>query len=182
MIADVIEISLFAARDKTFRHRFQFLPAGADLFGFRRRNLVIGGGGGDDVQEVGEFLDDLVGGGNQVMRMRRILRVDDEKTACALANPLDEPVITGAGEQSLDAVERVAGAAARGVIRRFSPFINHGKRQAELGGDLFGRLFLKYLVQQLVGLHSQTMKKPGLIGKREASLECVRSSAFRRFL
>ncbi len=75
MVADVVEISLFAAGDKTFRHGFQFLPAGADLFGFRRRNLVIGGGGGDDVQQVGEFLDNLVGGGNQVMRMRRILRV-----------------------------------------------------------------------------------------------------------
>ena len=74
VVADVVEISRLAAGDKTFRHRFQFLPAGADLFGFRRRDLVIGGGGGDDVQQVGKFLDNLVGGGNQIMRMRRVLR------------------------------------------------------------------------------------------------------------
>ena len=35
------------------------------------RDFFIGGGGGDDVEQVGEFLDDLVGGGNQEKRMRR---------------------------------------------------------------------------------------------------------------
>ena len=75
VVSEVAEISLFATGDKTFRHRFQFLPAGADFFGLRLRDLFIGGGGGDDVQQVGEFLDDLVGGRNQEMRMRRVFRV-----------------------------------------------------------------------------------------------------------
>ena len=162
------KISLLATRHKTFRHRFQFLPAGADLFGLRRSDLAVGGGGGDDGEEVGEFLDDLVGGRDEEMRMRRVLGVDDEKAAGALANPLDVPVVAGAGQQRLDAVERVAGAAARGVVRRFGPFVNHGKRQAEVGGDLFGGLFVENLAQQFVGVHDETMEKQGGIGKREA--------------
>ena len=102
-----------------------------------------------------------------------------KKPAGALANPLDEPVIAGACEQRLDAVERIAGAAAGlpgrsfrakagGVVGRFGPFIDHRKRQAEVGGDLFGCLVLENLAQQFVGLHDQTMKKPWPIGKREA--------------
>ena len=55
-----------------------------------------------------------------------------------------------------------------GVVRRFGPFINHGKRQAEVGGDLFGGFFVENLAQQFVGLHGQTMEKRGGIGKREA--------------
>jgi hypothetical protein len=120
------------------------------------------------MQQVGEFLDNLIGGGNEVMRMRDVLWVLNEESAGALANPLNEPVITSASQQGFDAVERVTGAAAGGVIRRFSPFIDHGEGQAEIGGDLFGRLFLENLAQQLVGLHGQTMKKSGPIGKSEA--------------
>ncbi len=172
VLADVIEVSLLATRDKTFRDGFQFLPAGADLSGLRRRNFVIGGGGGDDVQQVGEFLHNLVGGRNQIMRVRGVFGVEDEKAARTLADPLDQPVIGGAGEQGFNAVERIARAAAGGVVRRFGPFIDHGKRQAEIGGDLFGRLLFENLVEQFVGLHGQTMKKPGPLGKREARLEC----------
>lgn len=102
------------------------------------------------------------------MRMRRVLGVEDEKAAGALANPLDEPVVGGALQQSLDAVERVAGAAARGVVWRFGPFVNHGKRQAEVSGDLFGGFFVENLAQQFVGVHDETMEKRGGIGKREA--------------
>jgi len=168
VVAEVTEISLLAAGDKTFRHRFQFLPPRAYFFGLRLRDLFIGGGGGDDVEQVGEFLDDLIGGRNQKMRMRRMLRVLNEKTPGTLANPLDEPVVAGALEQRFNAVERIAGAAARGVVRRLGPFINHGKGQAEVGGDLFGGLLVEDLAQQFIGMHGQTMEKRGGVGKREA--------------
>jgi hypothetical protein len=104
------------------------------------------------------------------MRMRRVLRIKDEKATSALANPLDEPVVAGALQERLNAVERIAGAAARRVIRRLGPFVNHGKRQAEVGGDLFGSLFVEDLVQQFVGMHGETMEKRDGIGKREASI------------
>jgi len=171
VVSEVTEISLLAAGHKTFRDRFQFLPPRADFPGLRLCDFFIGGGGGDDMEQVGKFLDDLVGGGNQEMRMRRVLRVLNEEPAGALANPLDEPVVAGAGQQRFDAVERVAGAAAGGVIRRFGPFINHGKGQAKVGGDLFGGLFVEDLAQQFVGMHGQTMEKRGGVGKREAQLE-----------
>src|SRR5208282_5890595 len=155
------EISLLAAGHKTFRDRLQFLPACADLFGLCRGDLAVGGGGGDDGEEVGEFLDDLVGGRNQKMRMRRVLGVEDEKAAGTLANPLDKPVVAGALQQRFDAVERVAGAAAGGVVRRLGPFIDHRKRQAEIGGDLFGGFFVENLAQQFIGMHDGTMEKRG---------------------
>jgi len=96
VVSEVTEISFLAADHKTFRHRFQFLPPRANLFGLRLCNLIVVGGFGDDGKEVGKFLDDLVGGRNQKMRMRRVLRVEDEKSPGALANPLHQPVIAGA--------------------------------------------------------------------------------------
>ena len=168
MVSEVAEISLLAAGHKTFCDRFQFLPSRADLFGLRRGDLAVGGGGRDDGEKVGEFLDDLIGGRNQKMWMGGVFGVEDEKAAGALANPLDEPVVAGALQQRLDAVERIAGAAARGVVRRFGPLVNHGKRQAKVGGDLFGGFFVEDLAQQFVGMHDETMEKPGGIGKREA--------------
>lgn len=168
VVPEVVEISLLTTGDKTFRHCLQFLPARADLLGLRRGDLAVGGGGRDDGEKVGKFLDNLVGSRNQKMRVRRGFRIEDEKSACALANPLDEPVVAGAFQQRLNAVERIAGAAARGVVRRFGPLVNHGKRQAKVGGDLFGGFFVEDLVQQFVGVHGETMEKPGGIGKREA--------------
>ncbi len=132
---------------KTFRHRFQFFPARPDLYGFGRRNFFIGGAGGDDVEQVGEFLDDLVRRRNQKMRMRRIFGIEDKKSPRALANPLDEPMIAGALQQGFDAVERIDRAAARSFIGRFSPFVDHRGRQAEVSGDLFGRFIFKNFAQ-----------------------------------
>jgi hypothetical protein len=168
VVSDVGKIPFLATGYETFRHRFQFLPPRADLFGLVLRDFVISGGLGDDRKQIREFLDNLVGGWNQVMRMRGVPGVENEKAPGALANPLDEPMVPSALEQRFDAVKRVAGAAARGVVRRLGPFIDHRKRQAEIGGDLFGRLIFENLAQQFVGLHDQTMKKPRMIGKREA--------------
>src|SRR2546429_1503190 len=42
----------------------------ADGFGLLSGNLIVGGGGGDDREQIGEFLDDLVGRGHQVNRVR----------------------------------------------------------------------------------------------------------------
>src|ERR1017187_2907882 len=59
------KISFFATCHKTFRHGFQFFPPRADLFGLRLGDLAVDGGGGDDGEQVGEFLDDLVGRGGR---------------------------------------------------------------------------------------------------------------------
>ena len=90
------EVAFFAAGDEAFGDGFQLFPAGANLAGFGVGDLVVGGGGGDDLQEVGEFLDDLVGGRDEEGGVGRVLRVEDEETAGALADPLDEPVVAGA--------------------------------------------------------------------------------------
>jgi len=180
MAMDVVKISLFARGHKAFGDGFKFLPTGADLFGLAIGDLVVVRSLGDNVEEVGEFLDNLVGGGNQVMRLRNVLGVLNKKAAGALANPLGNPMIAGALEQCFNAVKRVGNAAATGVFGRLGPFINHRNRQADVLGDLLGRLRLKNLTQQFVGLHDQTMKKPALAGKREGGREYVWSSAFRR--
>ena len=191
VVADVGKIAFLATSHETFRDRFQLLPARPDFLGFRLGDFVIRGGDGDDVEQVGEFLHNLVRGGNQIMRVGNVPGILNEEPAGALANPLDEPVVAGAVKQGFDAVKRVARAAtglpgrlvrhrlgvggsfrtkASGVGRRLGPFVNHGKRQAEIGGDLFGRPFFENFAQQLVGLHDQTMKKLRTIGKLEADL------------
>src|ERR1035438_6673409 len=80
-----VEITFFAAGHEAFGRGLKFLPAGTDLLGLGGRDLIVRGGGGDDLQQVGEFLDDLIRRGNQEMRMRRVLRIEDEKTAGTLA-------------------------------------------------------------------------------------------------
>jgi len=91
-----VKISLLAASHETFRNRFQLLPPRANLFRFGAGDSVVGRRGGDDGEQVGKFLNDLVGGWNEEMRMRRVLRVRNEKPAGALADPLDEALVAGA--------------------------------------------------------------------------------------
>ena len=159
LVSNRPEIPLLAAGDESFRHGFKFLPPGANLFGFVPGDLVVIGRHGNDMQQVSEFLDDLVGGGDEEMGVRRVLGIFDEKAAGALANPLHEAMVARALEQGFDAVERVGGAAPGGVIRGLRPLIDHGQGEAEVGGDLFGGLFVKNLAEELVGLHGETMEK-----------------------
>src|SRR5207245_2522736 len=116
-----------------FSDGFQLFPAGANLAGFGVGDLVVGGGGGDDLQEVGEFLDDLVGGRDEEGGVGRVLRVEDEEAAGALADPLDEPGVAGAPVQRLDAVERVLDAAF--VVRGLGPLVDHRGGEVEVGGN-----------------------------------------------
>ena len=62
----------------------------------RPRIFVASAGLRDHGEEVGEFLDDLVGGGNQKIRVR-IMRfgVADEKATGPLTDPLHQPWIVG---------------------------------------------------------------------------------------
>ena len=139
---DWAEIAFFAAGDEAFGDGFQFLPAVTDLFGLGGSDLIIRRGGGDDLEQVGEFLDDLVGGGNEEMGMRCVLGIIDKKATGTLAEPLDEAMILGALKEGLDSVERVfhSGAAFAG---RLGPFVDHGGGEFQVGGNLLGRLFLK---------------------------------------
>ena len=49
------EISFFAAGHEAFGNRFEFLPTGADVLGFFRRDLIIGGSAGNCSHAVNDF-------------------------------------------------------------------------------------------------------------------------------
>ena len=133
----MVEIALFATFHKTFGDGLEFLPTRADLLRLRRGNFAVMRGLGDDLKEVGELLHDLVGGGNQIMWMRDGPGILDKEAVGALANPLGDALVPGAFDQRLQAVERVAHAAAGGVFRRFGPFVKHRCGKAQIFGHLF---------------------------------------------
>jgi hypothetical protein len=81
------------------------------------------------------------------------LGVLDEEPSGAFADPLDESGIVRGTDQRLDAVEGVGGAGA-GALVGFGPLINHGKREADVGGDLFNARLGEDLTQHFVGLHA----------------------------
>lgn len=125
--AEFGEVAFFAAADESFGSAFEFFPSGADFFGFFGGYAVIGGGGGDDGEEVGEFLDDLVGCGDEEVGVGPVRGgVFDEETAGAFTDPLDEAFVLGGVDESFDSVERVGGAATVSVVG-FGPFIDHGE-------------------------------------------------------
>ena len=107
------KISFLATRDESFRDGFQFLPAGANLFGFLGRDLIIRRSDGDGGEQVGEFLHDLVGGGDEIFRVRLVgLGIEDEETSGAFTYPLHEAAVVGAADQLLDAIQRIDRAAS----------------------------------------------------------------------
>lgn len=170
MIVDVLEIALLARGHKSFGNAFQILPPAPDLLRFVAGNLIVMGRIGDDVKEIGKFLHNLVGRRDQIMRLRNVLRILNKKSAGALADPLRDPLVTGALQQRFNAVERIGNAAPAGpagrfrmmtgaVSRRFSPFVNYGYRQADILGDLFGRFCFEDLAQKLMGLHASDDEK-----------------------
>ena len=80
------------------------------------------------------------------------LGIENEESSSPLANPLHEPAVIGAIQQRFDAVKWV-GAAAGGARRsfgRFSPLINHRKRQPQLRGHLLGAALLEDFAQKLM--------------------------------
>jgi hypothetical protein len=91
--------------------------------------------------------------------------VSDEKSTCALAEPLHDPGIVCAAKKGVDPVKGVGGTAASALFGRFCPFINHGQGQTELSGDLFGAALLEDFPQKFIGLHSATMTRLAGIGK-----------------
>ena len=144
---------MFAAVDEVFGDAFEFFPAGADGGGFLFGDFVVGGGDGDDAEEVGEFLDNHVGGGNEEIGMGPgVFWVFDEEAAGAFANPLDEAKVVGAFDEGFDAVEGVGGAAAAGFIS-LSPFVDEGLGEAHVGGDLLDVTFFENFAKKFVGLH-----------------------------
>src|SRR6266849_6083771 len=148
------KVAFLAAGDEAFGDRLQLLPAEADFFRLVAGDLIVSRGGRNDREEVGELLHDLVGGGDQKVRVSVVgSRVLDEEAAGALANPLHEPSILGAVEQALDPVEGIDGSAAARLIRGFGPFVNQGERQSQFRSDMLGAAVLQYFAQQFVGVH-----------------------------
>lgn len=146
---DGAEIAFFATGHEALGDGFEFLPAVADLFGFGGSDLIIRRGARDNLKQVGEFLDDLVGGGNQEMGVRCVSGIEDKKTAGTLAEPLDEAMVLGALEEGFDAVERVLNILAA-LGWRLGPLVDHGGGKFQVGGDLLGRLFLEDLSEQFM--------------------------------
>src|SRR3989442_13961244 len=111
--SDRREIAFFAAAHETFGDTLQLFPACANVFRFLFGDLVVRRGGRNDRQQVGEFLNDLVGSGHEVNRMRPgRLGVFDEETARPLANPVNNAGVVGAADQRFDAVQWIVGGAA----------------------------------------------------------------------
>jgi len=108
--------------------------------------LVVGRGAGHHLQQVGKILDNLVGGRDQVMGMRRILGIQDKKAPGPLAKPLDEPVIPGAGKQRLHPIQGVFNSAAL-ALARLRPFVNHRRRKLQISRHFLGILLVEYLPQ-----------------------------------
>lgn len=93
------------------------------------------------------------------------LWIQDKKPAGALADPLHKAWVTGAPKEGFDAIQWIGRAAAVAFVW-LGPFIDHGKRQTEVGGHLFGAGLLKYFPQKLVRMHGGTMWNTENIGKR----------------
>src|SRR5271169_2393707 len=100
------------------------------------------------------------------MRMRRVFGIEDEKSAGALAEPLDEAGIAGALVERLDAVKRVLDAAAF-AFARLRPFVDHGGREREVGGNFLGRFLLQDFAKQFVRFHGVTMPSSEILASRK---------------
>ena len=91
------KVAALAASDEILSDRLELFPALADFSRFLRRDLVVVRGSGDDRQQIGEFLDDFVGGRNEKRRMRFIrFGIENEEATATLTNPLDEAFVAGA--------------------------------------------------------------------------------------
>ena len=100
---------MLAALNKALGDGFQLFPTAANVFRLGGNNLVVLDGCGDDREKVGEFLDDFVGGGDEEFGMAMSgLGVPDEKTAGAVANPLQDARIGGAALEGVNAVSNEA--------------------------------------------------------------------------
>src|SRR5437870_3426879 len=121
--SDRREVAFFAAAHESFGHGFQLFPACANVFRLLFGDMVVRRGGRNDRQQVGEFLNDLVGCGHEMNRMRPDrLGVFDEEPAGPFTNPVNNPGVVGAADQRFDAVEWIGGAAAAAIIR-LGPFV-----------------------------------------------------------
>src|SRR5436190_15913285 len=163
---DRLEIAFFAAAHETFGDRLQLFPACADGFSFLPGDMIVCRGGCNDRQQVGEFLNDLVGGGHEMNRMRPgRLGISDEEPAGPFTNPVHNAGVVGAADQRFDAVQRIGRAAASAIVR-LGPFVDHRERQAELSGDLFGAAFLENFLEHFMRFHAPTLART--CGRTEA--------------
>ena len=153
------KISFFAAGHEGFGDGLQFFPPLADVFCFVGRDVIVAGGGGDDGEQVGEFLHDLIGGGDKECRVRvGGFGIADEKSAGVLADPVNEAGVVRDADERLHAVEGIDRAAAVALVR-FRPFINHRQRKSEIGCDLLGAGGFKNFAEEFMRLHAQVLAK-----------------------
>ena len=94
-------------------------------------------GRGDGREHVGELLHDVVRERDQRPVRREGLGIADEEAARLLADPLRDVRVAGGAYEVADAVERAAAGATL-LHRLLGPFVDQGKREAQVGGDLLG--------------------------------------------
>jgi hypothetical protein len=151
---DFFEIAFFAAGDEALGMHFQAVPDFADLFRFIFGDAVIDDGLGDFGEEVGELLDDFVGGGDDFETVgAKAAGVSDEEAAGPLAEPLVDIGLPGEFHEFVDAVERVATAAAFAFLGGLGPLVDEGEGEMEFGGDFFGAGSFERFFDDFVGFH-----------------------------
>ena len=135
---------------KALGHRLEVFPLGADGLGFLAGDGAVGRGHGDDAEHVREFLHDVVGGRDELLRIGLHLGIGDEEAAGKLAHPLGDASVAGGANQLLDAIEGIVGPAAGTLVRWLGPFVDKREGQAHLRGDLLRAGLLEDLLEQFV--------------------------------
>lgn len=148
----LIEIAVFAGTDKAFGGGLQVIPPEPDAFRFLLTDGSVTGGRGDGFQEIGELLDDGIGGRSDVaVAFVDHFGIFHEEPAGLLAKPLDDAAVPGQPDQFRGAVEWVFAAAALAfLLGRLGPFVNKREGDAEFAGNLFGTGLLEGVAEDFV--------------------------------
>jgi hypothetical protein len=150
----VNEVALLAAADEAFGVAFELVPDVADLGGFFVADGIVEGGLADGGQEIGELLDDFLGGGHDLKTFAAVARWVFDKNAPGFhAEPLEDLVVLSEAVELQDAVQGIGGATAFFIIG-LGPFIDERERDAHLGSDFLGVAFFESAADDFVGFHN----------------------------
>ena len=151
------EVALFTAANEAFGVAFEFVPDVTNGRGFFFGDGVVESGVADGGEEVGELLDDFLGGGHDLEAFATVAGgIFDEDAAAFEAEPLEDVIFLGEFVELEDAVQGIRGAAA-GFVIGLGPFVDEGKRDAEFGGDFFRVALGERLTDDFVGFHDAVL-------------------------
>lgn len=147
------EITFFTASDEAFAIAFEFIPLGADFFGFIPGDGAICRCLGNAGEEAAELGDDFVGGREDLESLlAAAFGVANEVAVIFFAKPLNDFWFFGEADDLKEAVEGVPGSAS--ASRLFlGPFINKRQGNAEFGGDFLRAAVFERYFKDLVRFH-----------------------------